>query len=86
MLHYTFLSVFALLFLLGIVIIRSVQHFGKHILGIGLLNIACVANNLVSLYVFQIPSAASYLLSQIILLFNAIGLIQLYFKEQNQAI
>jgi PleD family two-component response regulator len=32
------------------------------------------------------PHLAPYVVSQIILLLNAIGLVQLYFKEQNNAI
>lgn len=86
MIQYTYLSVFALFFLVGIVMIRSAKRYGKIILVLGLLNMAWVGNNIIFSYVLKMPQMAPYVVSQIILLLNAIGLIQLYFKEQKDTI
>ena len=86
MIQYTFLTVFALFSLVGIVLIRLARHYGKLILVLGLLKIAWVGNNLIFSYILKMPHMAPYVVSQIILILNAIGLIQLYFKEQNDAI
>ena len=86
MIQYTYLTVFALFSLVGIVMIRSAKQYGRLILVLGLLNIAWVVNNLIFSYILIMPHMAPYVISQIILLLNAIGLIQLYFKEQKDAI
>lgn len=86
MIQYTYLTVFALFSLVGIVMIRSVGRYGWLILVLGLLNMAWVANNIIFSYIIKMPQLAPYIVSQIILLLNAIGLIQLYFKEQKDAI
>lgn len=86
MIQYTSLTVFVLFSLVGIVMIRSAKHYGGLILVLGLLNIAWVANNLIFTYIIKMPYMTPYVISQIILLLNAIGLIQLYFKEQKDAI
>lgn len=83
---YTFLTVFALFFLIGIVMIRLAKHYGRLILVLGLLNIAWVGNNLVFSYILKMPHIAPYVVSQIILILNAIGLIQLFFKAMFLAI
>lgn len=86
MIQFTYLSVFGLSSVVGIVMIKSVKKFGKFILVLGLLNIAWVGNSIISSYILKIPQMAPYIASQIILLLNAIGLIQLYFKEQKDTI
>ncbi|NLF41392.1 MAG: diguanylate cyclase, partial [Bacteroidales bacterium] len=86
MIQYTYLTVFVLSLLIGIVMIRLAKHYGKIILVLGLLNIAWVVNNLIFSYMLKMPQMAPYVVSQIILILNAIGLIQLYFKEQNDAV
>ncbi len=86
MIQYTYLTVFTLFSLVGIVMIRSAKHYGKLILVLGLLDIAWVCNNLIFSYILKMPHMAPYVVSQIILILNAIGLIQLYFKEQKDAI
>jgi len=86
MIQYTMLTVFALFSLVGIVMIRSAKQYGKLVLVLGLLDITWVSNNLIFSYILKMPHMAPYVISQIILLLNAVGLIQLYFKEQKDAI
>ncbi len=83
MIKFTTLTVFALTTVIGLAMVRAVKRYGKLALFLGLLNIAWVGNTLIFSYVLKIPQMAPYIVSQIILLFNAIGLIQLFFKEQN---
>lgn len=86
MIKYTSLSVFALSFWVGLAMIRSSKRYGILALLIGLLNIAWVVNTIVFSYILQMPQLAPYIVSQIILIFNAIGLIQLFLKEQKNEI
>jgi len=86
MIQYTYLTVYALSSMTGIVMIRSSKQYGRLIFVLGLLNIAWVCNDLIFTYIFKMPHMAPYIISHIILLLNAIGLIQLYFKEQKDAI
>jgi len=86
MIKCTYLSVFMLSALVGIIMIRSAKRYGKLVLVLGLLNIAWVANTLIFSYILEMPYMAPYIISQMILLLNAIGLIQLCFKEQKDAI
>ncbi len=86
MIQYMYLSVFALFTLTGIIMIRSVKKYGRMTLVLGWLNLAWVANNLIFSYVLKMPYMAPYIVSQLLLLLNAIGLIQLCFKEQKEAI
>jgi len=86
MIQYTFLTVFALFFLVGIVLLRLAKRYGRLMLVLGLLNIAWIVNNLIFSYLLKILHMAPYVVSQIILILNAIGLVQLYFKKQNDAI
>jgi diguanylate cyclase (GGDEF)-like protein len=86
MIKYTSLTVIALFFVVGIVMIRSTKQYGILILVLGLLDLAWVSNNLIFSYILKMSHMAPYIISQIILLLNAVGLIQLYFKEQKDAI
>jgi len=86
MIQYTYITVFALYILIGIVMIRSVKKYGGLILILGILNIAWVCNNLVFSYILKMPNMIPYVISQMILIINAIGLFQLYFKGQKDAI
>lgn len=86
MIQYMYLTVFTFFFLVGVVMLRLVKYYGRLILILGLLNIAWVINNLVFSYILKMPLMAPYIVSHIILILNAIGLIQLYFKEQKDAI
>lgn len=86
MIKYTYLAVFALSFWVGIAMIRSVKKYGNLALFLGILNIAWVGNTVISAYILKIPKMSPYIVSQIILLLNAIGLIQFYFKKQKDEI
>lgn len=86
MIQYTFLTVFALAFWVGTAMIRSARRYGRLALFLGLLNIAWVVNTVIFSYILKMPQMAPYIVSQIILLLNAIGLIQLVFKEQKDEI
>lgn len=86
MIKYTTLAVFALYSWVGTVMIRSAQRYGKLALFLGLLNIAWVSNTVIFSYILRMPQMAPYIISQIILIFNAIGLIQLFLKEQRNEI
>lgn len=86
MIQYTSLTVLALFSWVGIVMIRSIRQYGKIILVLGLLDLAWVGNTLLFSYILKMPHMAPYVVSQIILLLNAVGLIQLYFKEQKDTI
>lgn len=86
MIHYTYSLVFALFLITGIIMIRLIRQYGVLVLILGFLNIAWVANNLIFSYILKIPDMAPYVVSQLILLLNAIGLIKLYFREQKYAI
>ncbi len=79
-------AIFALFTFLGITMIRMAKRYGRLILVLGLLNIAWVINTLFFSYIMKMPHMGPYVVSQLILLLNAIGLIQLYFKVQNDAI
>lgn len=78
MIKYTSLTVIALFFVVGIVMIRSTKQYGILILVLGLLDLAWVSNNLIFSYILKMSHMAPYIISQIILLLNAVGLIQLY--------
>jgi len=86
MIHYTNLTIIALFSLVGIAMIRSAGQSGKLMLILGLLNIVWVCNNLFFSYFLNMPYLAPFVISQILMLLNAIGLIQLYFKQQKDAI
>jgi diguanylate cyclase (GGDEF)-like protein len=86
MIQYTSLTVFALSFWVGAAMIRSAKRYGNLVLLLGLLNIAWVGNTVLFSFILKMPQMAPYIVSQIILLFNAIGLIQLFFKEQRDVI
>lgn len=86
MIKYTHLSVFALSAWVGTAMIRSAKRCGKLAFFLGLLNIAWVANTVIFSYILEIPRIAPYIVSQIILLLNAIGLIQFFLKEQRNEI
>ncbi|MDD2621175.1 MAG: diguanylate cyclase, partial [Syntrophomonadaceae bacterium] len=86
MIKYTYLAVFSLSFWIGVALIRSVKRYGNLALFLGLLNIAWVSNTVIFSYILKMPQMAPYIVSQIILILNAIGLIQLFFKEQKDEI
>jgi len=86
MIKYTYLAVFALSFWVGATMIRSVKRYGNLALFLGILNIAWVGNTFISSYILKIPQISPYFVSQVILLVNAIGLIQFYFKKQKDEI
>ncbi len=86
MIHFTYSSVFALFLLTGTIMIRSAKRYGRFIFVLGLLNIAWVVNNLVFSFALKMPQMAPYAVSQLILILNAIGLIQLYFRDQKDTI
>ncbi len=82
MIEYTGLTVFALAFWVGVAMIGSAKRFGHLVLFLGLMNIAWVCNTILFSYILKEPQMAPYAVSQIILLLNAIGFVQLFFKEQ----
>lgn len=86
MIKYTCLAVFALSSWVGAAMIRSAKRYGNLALFLGLLNIAWVGNTVIFSYILKMPQMAPYIVSQIILLLNAIGLIQLFLKEQRDEI
>ena len=86
LIKHTYLSVFALSAWVGTAMIRSAKRYGKLALFLGLLNIAWVVNTVIFSYILEIPQIAPYIVSQIILLLNAIGLIQFFLKEQRNEI
>ncbi len=86
MIKYTYLAIFALYSWLGVVMIRLAKRYGNLALFLGCLNIAWVVNTVIFSYILKIPHMAPYIISQIILLLNAIGLIQLFLKEQKDEI
>jgi diguanylate cyclase (GGDEF)-like protein len=86
MIQYTFLAVFVLSSWVGAAMVRSAKRYGKLALFLGLLNIAWAVNTVIFSYILKLPQMAPYVVSQIILLLNAIGLIQLVFKEQKDEI
>lgn len=86
MIKYTYLGVFVLYSWVGAAMIKSAQRYGNLVIFLGLLNIAWVSNTIIFSYILKIPQMAPYIVSQIILLLNAIGLIQLFFKEQKDEI
>ena len=86
MIKYTSLAVFALSSWIGAAMIRSAKKYGNLALFLGILNIAWVGNTVIFSYILKMPQMAPYIVSQIILLFNAIGLIQLFLKEQKDEI
>ncbi|MGE5423564.1 MAG: HD-GYP domain-containing protein [Ignavibacteriales bacterium] len=66
--------------------IRSAKRYGNLAVFLGLLNIAWACDLVIFSYILQMPQMAPYIVSQIILLLNAIGLIQLFYKEQKAKI
>ncbi len=86
LIQYTNLSAFALAVCTGTAMIGTAKRFGKLAFILGLMNIAWVANTLLFSYILQMPEMAPYYVSQLILILNAIGLIQLFFKEQKDEI
>ncbi len=86
MIQYTYLAVFALSFRVGAAMISAAKGYGNLALFLGVLNIAWVVNTVIFSYILKIPQMAPYIVSQIILLLNAIGLVQLVFKKQKEEI
>ncbi|BBB93504.1 bifunctional diguanylate cyclase/phosphohydrolase [Methylomusa anaerophila] len=86
MIQYTFLAVFALSFCVGAAMIRSAKRYGNLALFLGLLNMAWVVNTVIFSYILKMPQMAPYIVSHMILLLNAIGLIQLVFRDQKDKI
>jgi len=84
--QYTNLGVLALSCLAGAALIRAAKRHGNFALFLGLLNIAWVGNTVIFVYILKMPQMAPYIVLQIILLLNAIGLIQLFLKEQKDEI
>lgn len=82
MIQFANLSVFALACWVGVNMIRTAKRYGGLAMFIGCLNIAWVANTVLFSYILKMPQMAPYIVSQILLIFNAIGLIQLFIKEQ----
>ncbi len=86
MIKYTSLAVFALFFWIGVAMISSSKRYGNLAVFLGLLNIAWVCNTVIFSFLLKMPQMAPYIVSQIILFLNAIGLIQLFFKKQKAEI
>lgn len=86
MIQFTNVSVFVLVSIMGIVMIMSAKKSGKFIMLLGLLNIGWVVNTFLFTIIFNMPYLAPFVISQIILLLNAVGMILLYFKKQNETI
>lgn len=86
MIGYTYLSVFALTCWVGVAMMRSVKRFGRYAFVLGLLNIAWVANTFTFSYILKMPEMAPYYVSHALQLFTAIGLIQMFFKGQQEEI
>lgn len=86
MIQITYLAVFVLYSLIGIVMLRLGKRYGRLIQLLGSLNIAWVVNTLIFSYILKMQDVLPYIISQFILILNAIGLILLYFKEQNDTI
>ncbi|NPV91028.1 MAG: diguanylate cyclase [Firmicutes bacterium] len=86
LIKYTFLAVFALSSWVGVAMIRAAGRYGNLALFLGLLNIAWVVNTVTFSYILKMPQMAPYIVSHLILVFNAIGLIQLFFKEKKDEI
>ncbi len=86
MIEYTSLSVLALASWVGVAMIGSAKGYGNLARFLGLLNIAWVCNTVLFSYILKEPRMAPYAMLQIILLLNAIGLCQLFFREQKDDI
>ncbi len=86
MIEYASLTVFALTAWVGAEMIGAAKRYGNLVLFLGLLNIAWVCNTVLFSYILKEPRMVPYAVSQIILLLNAIGLVQLFFKEQKDEI
>ena len=86
MIEYTSLTVFALAAWVGAAMIGAAQRYGNLARFLGLLNIAWICNTILFSYILREPKMAPYAISQVILLLNAIGLVQLFFKEQKDEI
>lgn len=86
LIQYTTLSVYAMSFGIGIAMIKASPQYGRLALFLGLLNIIWVVNTIVSSFILETPNMAPYVISQIILLLNAIGLVQLFFRGQKRDI
>ena len=80
------LAVLALYTWVGVSMIRSAKRQGSFVLFLGLLNIAWVANTVIFVYILKLPQMAPYFVLQLILLLNAIGLIQFFFRAQKAEI
>lgn len=86
LIQYTHLAVFAISFRVGAAMIGSAKRYGIFACFLGLLNIAWGVNTIVFSYILKMPQIAPYIVSQIIPLISAIGLIQLFFKDQKDEI
>lgn len=86
MIKYNFLAVFALSAWVGAALIKSAKKYGTLAFLLGLLNIAWVGNTVLFSYILEMPRMAPYIVSQVILILNAIGLILLFLKEQKDEI
>lgn len=86
LIQFTNISVMALACWVGVMMIRSYSRFGKLALFLGIVNLAWIGNTVLFTYVLQMPQIAPYFVSQMMLILNAIGLIQLFFRHQQDEI
>ncbi len=86
MINYTNAAVFLLMFWVGTALIKAGKRHGKFAIFLGALNIVWVGNTILFAYILKLDQLAPYVVSHIILLMNAIGLVHLFFREQKGAI
>jgi diguanylate cyclase (GGDEF)-like protein len=80
------LAVLILYASLSVVMMRLTARCGKLIFGLGLMNLAWVLNNAVFVYVLRTPQLEPFIVSHMILLINAAGLVLLFFRQQKKDI
>ena len=86
LIQYANLTVMTLYAWMGVLMMRMTKQYGKLIFGLGLLNLLWVLNTIVFVYVVQAPQLAPYFVSQMILVLNAAGLVQFFFRQQKNDI
>ncbi len=86
MIEYTNAVVFALNFCVGAAMVWSSKTYGKLVLFLGILNMAWACNTVLFSFILKMPQLAPYIVSHILLLASAIGLFQLFFREQKRKI
>ena len=86
LIQYANLAILLLYACLGVIMMRLTARSGKLVFALGLMNLAWVLNTAVFVYVLPTPQLVPFIVSHMVLLINAAGLVLLFFRQQKKDI